>query len=119
MNIQHLEKLISQLVVIRAGDIDPAVFLDFVKNVKSSMSSIKHQLKDQEQLNQAEEIINYKTIDQLSFIGQNFVRYLSPDKYKWAILGWNRKGKYVYDLDQLELKLEGLKYKLEHQAEES
>lgn len=76
-------------------------------------------VNNEEQLKQLETIERFRTLDQRSFLEQAFIRFLSLDRYKWFVVDWHKKGRYVYDLDRLELKIRGLIYKIKHSEEEA
>lgn len=110
---QKLQTVLDELRTFSNKEISATEFNNFVQQVKKTTSNLRTELNDQDQVNQLDSIIHFRTLDQLTSIERTVIRFLAPDKYRWAELGWNKKGKYIYDLDQLELKLGGLIYKLE------
>ena len=108
-----LEHTLANIKEFANTDISEESFQKTIGELKATMHQLRARIPGREQLSQLEDIIHFKVMSQRSHLEQALTRSLASNKYgRWG-LGWNRKGKYVYDLDQLELKLEGLIYKIE------
>lgn len=110
-----LEHTLSNIKEFSNADISEESFQKTIGELKATMHQLRGRIPAQQRLSQVEDIIHFKVMSQHSHFEQILIRYLAPNKYgRWG-LGWNRKGKYVYDLDQLELKLEALIYKIKNE----
>lgn len=113
-----LEILKNVLINIREfsnADIDEENFQRTIGELKATLHQLRTTITDELQLIQIDAIIRFNVTSQKHPIERFFIRHLAPSKYGWLGLGWSKKGKYVYDLDQLELKVGGLIYKIEQE----
>lgn len=112
-----LNELIEDLQTFSKGEIDDYSFKTLINKIKKEAKKINDELGDTELIDIVRSIVDFKTIDEFSAVGQILIRVFAPTRYGALVLGWNKKGKYVYDLDQLELKLRGLLFRLENLGE--
>jgi hypothetical protein len=96
------------------GEITEELFQRNVAELRAILHQLKGQLMAKEHSEQLDDILNYKVISQREPLERFFIRYFGTlAKHTWPVSNWNKKGKYVNDLDNLELKMGGLIYKIE------
>ncbi|MFT6054694.1 MAG: hypothetical protein ACJASP_001588 [Roseivirga sp.] len=115
---QKIKVLQTTLIGLTNREITDADFQGFIAQAKAIATELRLAFHSKEEQNQLDSIIRFRTVDKSSFPERKFMQYLAIDRYKWLGSDWNKKGKYIYDLDQISLKLSGLIYKIE-QAEQT
>ncbi|WP_424963807.1 hypothetical protein [Ekhidna sp.] len=111
-----LKNALSNIRKVSQAEITEDNFQRNIAELKAILFQLKDSFSTTEQLNQAEDIISYRVISQREPLERFFIRHFGTlNKHTWPIMNWNKKGKYVYDLDIIELKLAGLIHKIEQE----
>jgi hypothetical protein len=110
--MQTSEILLSALKNIKdfaKTDINEESFKKNVAELKAVLHNLKKSISSSELEQKVESIIKYRVVSQRHPIEQFFFRYFgSQNNHTWPYNNWNKKGKYLYDLEILEIKLSGL-----------
>lgn len=90
-------------------------FLKFIEETRLEALTIIVKIENSPLKDQIKSIAEFQAVIEMDpFLGY-FVRFL-PDKHSNEHFNWNKKGKYAYDLNQLELKLQGAIFKIENNS---
>ena len=112
MNTLHILKIaLSNLKEFSKGDITEESFNKAIAELKAILYQLRSEITREEQKTQLDEIIYFRVVSQHSNIEQLFIQFFDRKRGHT----WNKKGKFIHDLDHLELKLGGLIYKIEHE----
>ena len=107
-------RLLSQIQTIKNEQITANIFNSFINHLKTEANLLTELTSNQEILNQLTELRDFKTFDQLTLTERFFVRLLVYRfQFNWAG-SWKKVGKYWNDLHNIELKLQGIQYKLQN-----
>jgi hypothetical protein len=100
------------------SNLDEGSFQKSIAELKSFLYKIKKELDTEEQRIQAEQIIQYRVMSQRTAIERFLLRhFLGSRKFGFFGSTWKTKGIYLFDLERIELKLGGLIYKIEEDAQ--
>ena len=110
-----LKNALNELTAFSETAINEETFQRTIAELKATLHKLRGSITDEKQYHQLNDILGFETLLQQSPLKRFFIRVLAPSKYGWFMLGWHKNGKYVYDLDQLTLKLGGLIYKVEQE----
>jgi len=112
--LETLKNALAILQTFSKSEISEEDFQKHIAELKAILFQLKDSLTTTEQQNQVEDILSYQVLSQRTPLERFFIRYFgSMDQHRSPIAPWKIKGKYLYDLDAIELKLAGLIYKLE------
>ena len=113
--LEILRHALNNIQEFSKTEIEEESFRKIIGELKATMFKIRDRITDENLLFQLDEIIDFQIVSQKTSFDQKWDKLFSRHKYKRPFNSWDKKGKYLYDLDQIELKLGGLIYKIEHE----
>ena len=106
--LDAITKFRSLLKVIK--HLDDSEFRKFVNTVKHDIKEIAEQCQDKPIKQQLYDTAEYVIFDDLNFIKQAITMLFARTTYGF---GWTKRNFFLYDIEELELKISGVIYKLD------
>lgn len=99
---------------ISSREVSSHDFEEFISKMKSEITGLEEHISHRDLNHQLQSLINFKTIGELEPFRRVLIRFFAPSQYGKLGLDWTRRGKFIFDLDQIELKLRGAIYKIDN-----